>query len=608
MKWILIGHRGVGKSSLLNRIRQYFPDEENLEFFDLDQEIASRQGRDIKKIFQELGETQFRILENQVFKEIIQNVKKYIVSVGAGYDFSFFPPDAKCLWVKRRTDSFGRVFLNRPRLNPSVGLLDEYFERFAIRNERYQQKCDYEYLMPEGLDGFSENLFEKQVLQWFFEKKSPSELRGIITILPDHVSDVKLNSIMQLSFDLFELRDDLLDVDTILKIASQLPSHRILLSFRNQITDARLVALSRQLKLWDWDSELKPCSFGTPPIVSFHDIPKEALKSKKDLEVWIQQKVKNSESHLKLAPIIESFQQLKVLYDWQKESPEKRSVLPRSPAYQNEKWTWFRLKMKFNQKINFIRIDQGSALDQPSLYQWISLTNPFEKFAAVLGNPVLHSRSPVFHQKFFTEYKIPFFAISIDPNEFQESFQFLDEVGLSFAAVTSPLKELALQVCKQKSPISEQLKSVNTLVKKDFWIGENTDLVGFKTWIDSIDVQSRSVAIWGGGGTLRMIQQVLPEAVCYSSRTGQLKMNGLQVDSMIEHQLEGPEVVVWAAGPDAQSPVQNWHPTKILDLNYREDSNAKEYASEANAEYQDGLRMFETQGKAQQDFWKKYLE
>ena len=39
MKRVLIGHRGVGKTALLERHQTYFPD---IEHFDLDQEIEKR--------------------------------------------------------------------------------------------------------------------------------------------------------------------------------------------------------------------------------------------------------------------------------------------------------------------------------------------------------------------------------------------------------------------------------------------------------------------------------------------------------------------------------------------------------------------------------------
>ena len=76
MKMVLIGHRGVGKSQLLKRMKFYHqlvhPD---ISYFDLDQEISARQGKSISQVFDECGEAQFRQLERQVFQELTNEHK-----------------------------------------------------------------------------------------------------------------------------------------------------------------------------------------------------------------------------------------------------------------------------------------------------------------------------------------------------------------------------------------------------------------------------------------------------------------------------------------------------------------------------------------------------
>ena len=66
---VLIGHRGVGKSNLLARLKKYFP-ELSPCFLDLDCEIEKHVGQSIGQFFLEHGEEKFRHIEQQVFTEI----------------------------------------------------------------------------------------------------------------------------------------------------------------------------------------------------------------------------------------------------------------------------------------------------------------------------------------------------------------------------------------------------------------------------------------------------------------------------------------------------------------------------------------------------------
>jgi shikimate 5-dehydrogenase len=97
--------------------------------------------------------------------------------------------------------------------------------------------------------------------------------------------------------------------------------------------------------------------------------------------------------------------------------------------------------MKGRQGINFISSGEFSAPDQPSIWQWLSTPVKAKKFAAVLGDPIYHSYSPEMHREFFAKKQMPFFAIPIPQQEFLEAFEFLQELGLAAAAVTSPLKD-----------------------------------------------------------------------------------------------------------------------------------------------------------------------
>ena len=185
--------------------------------------------------------------------------------------------------------------------------------------------------------------------------------------------------------------------------------------------------------------------------------------------------------------------------------------------------------------------------------------------------------------------------------EWKQAFSFLTDLGLRYAAVTSPLKGLAARSSKA-SIQAKELGSVNTLLWDAMeWKGENTDLEGLRAAVQGLP--AGPIAIWGGGGTLGVLGKVLPEASAYSSTGGHLRQGSKPLAST-------PTVVVWAAprGSDLKMPPDNWRPQVVLDLNYKEDSPGREYALRAQAEYRSGEVMFRAQAAAQREWWRKDVE
>jgi shikimate 5-dehydrogenase len=162
------------------------------------------------------------------------------------------------------------------------------------------------------------------------------------------------------------------------------------------------------------------------------------------------------------------------------------------------------------------------------------------------------------------------------------------------------LKRKAAEASQQKSPELVQLHSANTLTRLtgEEFRGHNTDLHGFAEMIDGIENLGVAV-VWGGGGTLPVIQKVLPQAQAYSIRTRQPRDPGMDP-------IQNPQTLIWAGSPEAEPPGPLWKPRWILDLNYREDSRAQEYAQKTQARYVSGLLMFKAQAQAQREEWESH--
>jgi shikimate kinase len=79
-KVILIGYMGVGKTT----IARFLAQKMNWKWVDLDKIIEEKMNLSIKELFQQKGEIYFRKIEYEVFKELVENNEKLIISTGGG--------------------------------------------------------------------------------------------------------------------------------------------------------------------------------------------------------------------------------------------------------------------------------------------------------------------------------------------------------------------------------------------------------------------------------------------------------------------------------------------------------------------------------------------
>jgi shikimate dehydrogenase len=135
-------------------------------------------------------------------------------------------------------------------------------------------------------------------------------------------------------------------------------------------------------------------------------------------------------------------------------------------------------------------------------------TSPDARRAAVCGKPIGHSLSPVLHTAGFAaaglsgwrytsfevaEAELPALVAGLGP----------EWAGLS---LTMPLKETALTLATEASPVAVAIGAANTLVRRPdgSWFADNTDAPGMVRVLRDAGVGERpSVTVLGGGGTAR---------------------------------------------------------------------------------------------------------
>ncbi len=620
---VLLGQRGVGKTSLLRRLSHYFIERRHpVEFRDLDTEIERREQTVIADIFALQGEAHFRRLEKKHFHELLTELEGQcaFISLGAGFDTTLIPSTVRVIWLQRPSDKSGRIFLDRPSLEPGLSSLKEFFDRADKRKLAFRQAAWEEYLMPEGLREPSpiERKIEEQILAG-----EPGGVHGILTLLPENFISPErwqffISRRLKWGFDYFEVRDDLLNEHHIEQVLKDIPHHKILWARRTE--KAPSAFLKADFGMIDFDRTLAAQSHHVERpgrILSVHSLTlgESLTELLQDLETF-----EISGYHIKLALEIESFTEVLQGHEWALQKPLQRSFLPRS---RDGRWTWYRRWKAPTQKINFIREGQGSAPDQPSLFEWLSdrqllsqnqqRTNPtFMNFVALLGDPVQHSFTPIHQGKFFAEINCPVWPITVSTSEFDLAIPFLKTLGLIAAAVTSPIKIKAYELSQRRSAAAQRFQSVNTLVRLDdgTWSGHNTDLEGLVALFEraqsmaAIEDETR-IAIWGGGGTLPLLKALKPKSESFSIQTGEHRDG--------KHLVKwNPEWVVWAGGryhsEGTVTPPEVWKPKLVVDLNYREDSGGRELAKRTGAKYLSGEVMFFTQAEYQRHFWRPSLE
>jgi shikimate kinase len=569
---VLIGHRGAGKSTFLQQIQAHSP--QSVVTIDLDQEIERVTGQSVAELFAR-GESEFRQIENRVCTELIERhcstPQSVWIALGAGFSGSI-AKHVRRLWLRRSTDRLGRSFFNRPRLQSDIWPLAEYLARFAEREERYRGWADEELTLPEGYNGGLED--------FLFGAKW--NLQADLTLLPHDFRSwsqfVERRSHWGIRH--WELRDDLLSSEQLALACSTLPSGSLLFS-RRKAAGPLPTGLRTGLKV-DWALEL-----GEPPDQVYALSLHERSISLDETVARFERSARRAQV-LKLAVEIHSFAELAWGHSWWQQDPQRRSFLPRSP---DGRWCWYRSLFGRQMPLHFLRESAGSSLDQPLLWQLL-LQAPMRgaRFAAVLGSPVEHSRSPCEHAAFFAERGMPMVAIPVALEEFSQALPWLREIGLGFAAVTAPLKEAAFQAADQTSAQAQALHSANTLYLSNTGVyAHNTDVLALERLAQRLPKAS-SIWLWGGGGVKSSVRQAWPSLLEISARQGTTLS-------------EPPELLIWAVGRSRQFQWPKVRPQRILDLNYSEDSPGLEFAVHEHLPYQSGLEMFKLQAQFQRDFW-----
>lgn len=132
------------------------------------------------------------------------------------------------------------------------------------------------------------------------------------------------------------------------------------------------------------------------------------------------------------------------------------------------------------------------------------------RVAAVIGDPVTHSRSPAIHNAAFAAVGIDwvFVALTTPGGRVDVALDAMATFGLGGLSVTMPHKQPVAAAVGRLSPLAAQLGAVNCVAwDGDELVGHNTDATGFVAMMNhsGFDLAGRTVAVVGAGGAGRAV-------------------------------------------------------------------------------------------------------
>lgn len=135
MKIFLIGFMGSGKTHWGNELSQKL----QIPFFDLDQVIEEKEGKDITTIFAEMGEEYFRLLEKDVLYMLTESHESFVMACGGGTpcffnNIEYMKSRGTTVWINCSVDCLHSRLVKEKEKRPLIaGISDMDLKSYIIK-------------------------------------------------------------------------------------------------------------------------------------------------------------------------------------------------------------------------------------------------------------------------------------------------------------------------------------------------------------------------------------------------------------------------------------------------------------------------------------------
>lgn len=142
----------------------------------------------------------------------------------------------------------------------------------------------------------------------------------------------------------------------------------------------------------------------------------------------------------------------------------------------------------------------------------MTMINPQTKIAAVIGNHIAHSKSPLIHNHWIKNHDLnaAYHAFSFEEEDLEQMMECFLKLNFSGLNVTIPFKEKIIPFLDEISEEAKICGAVNTIkFNKGKSIGYNTDIFGFlehfKTSFPESTLKDKKVLLLGAGGAAKAL-------------------------------------------------------------------------------------------------------
>ncbi|MDX1949446.1 MAG: shikimate kinase [Rickettsiales bacterium] len=157
---VLLGMMGTGKTTLGRKLAKNL----EIEFFDIDLEVEGDIGHSISWIFENIGEKEFRKMEHQKIKSLLENKKPKVIALGGGAFLNedsrkIIKENAVSVWLKASAETiFRRVSARKDR-----PLLETEDDKLALVKKIMKDR--EEVYSKADLITITDNTSQKKVLE-----------------------------------------------------------------------------------------------------------------------------------------------------------------------------------------------------------------------------------------------------------------------------------------------------------------------------------------------------------------------------------------------------------------------------------------------------------
>lgn len=144
-KIVLLGYMGCGKSTIAQNLSKIT----NIPFLDLDNCIEKKANLSINEIFEKYGEIHFRKLEHQMFLELLDSSKNYIIGLGGGTPCYannhelLKRDDVTSVYLKASIDTLYNRLVNNKSKRPLIANMEEEEMREFIAKHLFDRSFYY---------------------------------------------------------------------------------------------------------------------------------------------------------------------------------------------------------------------------------------------------------------------------------------------------------------------------------------------------------------------------------------------------------------------------------------------------------------------------------